>query len=155
MPVIQFNNRSEGSWNWISGIYSEFLISLHYYTWPLAGGHITHTSYNDDHWHAIMWGYSSGVWLAERKMCFWPFTCQLWHVSHFYFFIFLYVFYEARIGYAFGCDYYPTNLNNLSHCICVHQRKISPAAGLEPGTPGPWVNRANNELSCADNYIDI
>ena len=27
------------------------------------------------------------------------------------------------------------NLNSLGHCICVHQGKISAAAGLDPGTP--------------------
>ena len=48
---------------------------------------------------------------------------------------FLYVIYAVRIGYAFGCHYYPMILNNLGHCICVHQGKISAAAGLEPGTP--------------------
>ena len=48
----------------------------------------------------------------------------------FYLFLFLNVFYAARIGYTFGC-HYPMNLN-----ICVHQGKISVAAGFEPGTPG-------------------
>ena len=65
----------------------------------------------------------------------------------FYFFIFLYVFYAARIGYTFGC-HYPSNLNSLGQCICVHQGKISAAAGLEPGTLGLSVNHASNELSC-------
>ena len=32
----------------------------------------------------------------------------------------------------FGC-HYPTNLNSLGHCICVHQGKMSAAAGFEPG----------------------
>ena len=44
-------------------------------------------------------------------------------------------FYAERIGYTFGCRY-PTNLNSLGHCICVHQGKISATVGLEPGTPG-------------------
>ena len=35
---------------------------------------------------------------------------------------------------------------SLSHCICVHQEKISAAAGLEPGTPGLSVNHATKEL---------
>ena len=70
-----------------------------------------------------------------------------WHIGHFYFVIFLYVFYAVRIGYAFGCHYYPMNLNSLGHCICVHQGKISAAAGLEPGTLRLWVDHATNELS--------
>ena len=45
-------------------------------------------------------------------------------------------FYAPQIGHTFGCNYYPTNLNSLGHCICVHQGKIAAAAGLEPGTPG-------------------
>ena len=54
----------------------------------------------------------------------------------FYFFIFFFVrfFYAAQIGYTIGC-HYPTILNSLGHCICVHHRKISAAAGFEPGTP--------------------
>ena len=59
----------------------------------------------------------------------------------------IYFFYAARIGYTFGCHYYPTNLNSLGHCICVHQGNISAAAGLEPGTPGLWVSHATNGLS--------
>ena len=62
----------------------------------------------------------------------------------FYFFIF-YVFYAVRIFYTFGC-HYPTNWNSLGHCICVHQGKISAAAGLEPGALGLSVNHAANEL---------
>ena len=55
----------------------------------------------------------------------------------FYFFIFFVrFFYAARIGYTFGY-HYPKILNSLGHCIlCVHQGKISAAAGFEPGTPG-------------------
>ena len=63
------------------------------------------------------------------------------------YFIFFYVFfYAARIGYTFGC-HHPMNLNSLGHCICVHQGKLSAAAGFEPATPGLWVNHATNELS--------
>ena len=36
---------------------------------------------------------------------------------------------------------------SLGHWICVHQGIISAAAGLEPATPGLWVNHATNELS--------
>ena len=42
-------------------------------------------------------------------------------------YLFCTVFYAARIGYTFGC-HYPTILNSLGHCICVHQGKISAAA---------------------------
>ena len=63
----------------------------------------------------------------------------------FYFSIFFY-FSTARIGYTFS-SHYPTILNSLGHCICVHQGKVSPAAGFEPGTPWLWVNHATNELS--------
>ena len=45
-------------------------------------------------------------------------------------------YYAARIGYAFGCHYYPMHLNSLGHCIYVHQGNIAAAAGLKPGTPG-------------------
>ena len=65
--------------------------------------------------------------------------------------LFLYIFfctffYAAQIGYTIGC-HYPTILNSLGHCICVQHKKISAAAGFEPGTPGLWVNHATNELS--------
>ena len=40
-------------------------------------------------------------------------------------------FYAARIGNMFSC-HYPMNLDSLGHCICVHQRKISAATGLDP-----------------------
>ena len=73
-----------------------------------------------------------------------------------YFFIFLCFFYAARIGYTFGCHCYPTILDSLGHCRCVHQGKISTAAGFEPGTPVLWVNHATNELSLRHgcmNYI--
>ena len=66
----------------------------------------------------------------------------------FYFFIFLarFFFYAARIGYTFGC-YYPMIFNSLGHCLCVHQGKISAAAGFKPGTTGLWVNHATSELT--------
>ena len=65
-----------------------------------------------------------------------------------YFFIFcMFFFNAAQISYTFGCHYYPTNLNSLNHCICVHQGTISTAVGLVPGTAGLRVNHANNELS--------
>ena len=48
--------------------------------------------------------------------------------------------------FTLGC-HYPTNLNILGHCICVHQENISAAAALEPGSSGLWVNHATNELS--------
>ena len=41
-----------------------------------------------------------------------------------------------RIGYTFGCYYYPTNVNSLGPCTCAHQGNISAAAELEPDTPG-------------------
>ena len=42
------------------------------------------------------------------------------------------ILYAARIGYTFAC-HYPTLLNSLGHCICVHQGKIS-AAAAPPGS---------------------
>ena len=36
---------------------------------------------------------------------------------------------------------------SLGHCICVHRGNISAVAGLEPDTPGLWVNDTGNELS--------
>ena len=65
-----------------------------------------------------------------------PFNMSTLTYWLFLFLYFLYVFYAARIGYAFGCHYYPMNLNSLGHCICVHRGNISAAAGLESGTPG-------------------
>ena len=59
--------------------------------------------------------------VCNNKRFYWPFTCQHWHIGHFYFFIFFNVFYAVRISYAFGCHYYHMNLNSLGHCICVHQ----------------------------------
>ena len=56
--------------------------------------------------------------------------------AYFYLFIFLCSFFHAaQIGYTFDC-HYPMNLNSSGHCICVHQGKISAAAGFEPGTSG-------------------
>ena len=36
----------------------------------------------------------------------------------------MYVFYAVRIGYAFGCHYYPMNLNSLGHCMCAPKKDI-------------------------------
>ena len=61
--------------------------------------------------------------MKRGKRFYWPFTCQLSHfnIGHFI------ILYTARIGYTFSC-HYPTLLNSLRHCICVHQGKISAAA---------------------------
>ena len=54
---------------------------------------------------------------------------------------------NSSIGGSSSSQYYPTNLNSLGHGICVHQENISAAEGLEPSTPGLWVNHATNELA--------
>ena len=37
--------------------------------------------------------------------------------SYLFLYFFVRFFNAARIGYTFGCHYYPTNLNSLDHCI--------------------------------------
>ena len=54
---------------------------------------------------------------------------------------------NSSIGGSSSRQYYLTNLNSLGHGICVHQENISAAEGLEPSTPGLWVNHATNELA--------
>ena len=41
----------------------------------------------------------------------------------------------ARNGMRFGCHYH-TNLNILSHCICVHQERYLPQRDSNPLPPG-------------------
>ena len=53
---------------------------------------------------------------------------------------------NSSIGGSSGSHYYPTNLNSLGHGICVHQKNISAAEGLEPGTPGLRASPATNEF---------
>ena len=60
-------------------------------------------------------------------------------------------FQAARIGSTFGC-LYPTNLNSLGQWICVHQGKISAAAGHEPGTTLPMSYPGTTEAFHAIKY---
>ena len=59
-------------------------------------------------------------------------TSTYWSILVIYFFICF--FYAARIGYTFRLSL-SHEFEQFGSLHCVHQVKISAAAGLEPGTP--------------------